>query len=104
METLASSSSGFGIHYGLAQCGRNAVAASDDAQPHAFFDTVRGLYQQVFVQKAKDRVHLRGWPFPIGGRERKERERADSDARRCFDDTSRGFSAGPVASGAGQSP
>src|SRR5258708_28832040 len=99
MQASSVGGGGFGIGDGLAQRGRHAVAAADDAEPHAFLDAVRGFGEQVFVEQPQDGVHFGGWPLPVRGGKRKERESVNAEARRGLDNAARGFGSGAVAGG-----
>ncbi len=103
MQPRAVRRGGFGIRDRLAQRGGNSVAASDDAQPDAFFDAMRSFHQQVFVQKAENRIDFRGGALPIRGGEREQRKSMNAEARRRFDDSPGGFGPCAVPGGARQS-
>src|SRR5579859_2117214 len=100
MQPRAVCRGGFGIRDRLTQCGRNSVAASNDAQPDAFFDAMRSFNKQVFVQESQDGIDLRGGALPIRGGEREERQSMNAEARRRFDDTPGGFGASAMPGGA----
>ena len=54
------------------------------------------------MEKAKDGTDLGGGALPVGGRERKQGQRMDAEARSGFNDAARSFGALAVTGGAGK--
>ena len=102
MQARSVGGRGFRIGDRLAQRGRHAVPAADDAEPHAFLDAVRRFREQVFVEQPQDGVHFGRRPLPVRGREREERQRVNAEPWRRFDNVARGFRSGTVAGGTRQ--
>src|SRR5258707_7627560 len=95
-------SSRLGIGNGLAQCRRHAIATANDAQAHAFRDTVRGFGQQVFLQQSQDGVNLGRRPLPVRRGKSKKGERMDSKSRSRRYDAPRRLRPGAMPGGTGQ--
>ena len=80
------------------------VAPADHAQPHVVLLEPGDLGREEAAEQPHQRRHFGGRPLPVVRRERVERERADPEPRRGFDDAADGLDADAVALGAGPPP
>src|SRR5882762_337291 len=95
-------SSCFRIGNGLAQRRRHTIAATNDAQTHAFRDAVRGFSQQIFMQQSQDGIDLRRRALPVRGGKSKQGERFYPQSRGRRNDVPGRLRPGAMSGGTGE--
>ncbi len=76
----------FGIGNRRSQARGQAIAPPDDAQANAFFEAVRSLRLEVFLEYLQNGVHFDGRTLPVRGGKREQRQCVNAQVRRAPDD------------------